>query len=299
VLPHLLSLLDLDSLAFEALIDDSARWKEGAGQPLPGRARRVATVFDGPAFRTRLAFDTAIFNLGAHRVDLPLQLGEREPIADTAAILSDSVDAVVIRTSNHDAVAELVAAVQVPVINAMTRAGHPCEVISEAFTVRERLGSLDGLHVTFVGEDTNLCRSWCELTTMYDLTVTQVCPPGWGLDAAFLDQLRDHGQRGQVRITHDLDSGVSDANVIYTDGWPASARQAGSEREAFEAMRVGRETLDLAGPDVLLMHCMPVRRGDEVTAAAFDDDARSITLAAKTNLGPTHTAIVNRALAAR
>jgi ornithine carbamoyltransferase len=114
VLPHLLSLLDVDRLAFEALMTDSARWKGGAGQPLPGRARRVATIFDGPAFRTRLAFDTAIFNLGAHRVDLPLQLGEREPITDTAAILSDGVDAVVIRTSNHDAVAELAATARVP-----------------------------------------------------------------------------------------------------------------------------------------------------------------------------------------
>jgi ornithine carbamoyltransferase len=83
--PHLLSLLGVDRLAFEALMADSARWKAGVGQPLPGRARRVATVFDGPAFRTRLAFDTAISNLGAHRVDLPLQLGEREPVSDTAA----------------------------------------------------------------------------------------------------------------------------------------------------------------------------------------------------------------------
>jgi ornithine carbamoyltransferase len=181
----------------------------------------------------------------------------------------------------------------------MTRAGHPCEVISEAFTVRERLGSLDGLRVTFVGEDTNLCRSWCELTTMYDLTVTQVCPPGWELDTNFLDQLRDHGQRGQVSIKHDLEAGLRDARVIYTDGWPASTRHAGAEREAFEAIRIGRETLDLASPDVLLMHCMPVRRGDEVTASAFDEDARSVTLTAKANLGPTHTAIVSRALADR
>jgi ornithine carbamoyltransferase len=182
----------------------------------------------------------------------------------------------VIRTSNHDAVVELAAAAQVPVINAMTGTGHPCEVISEAFTVRERLGSLDGLHVTFVGEDNNVCRSWCELTTLYDLTVTQVCPPGWELDTTFLDRLRDHRQRGRVSTTHHLDTGVSNANVIYTDGWPASTRHLGSERTAFEPIRIERETLDLAGPDVLLMHCMPVRRGDEVSAAVFDNDARSI-----------------------
>lgn len=124
---HLLSLLDLDRLAFEALMADSARRKAGVGQPLTGRTRRVATVFDGPAFRTRLASDTAISDLGAHRVDLPLQLGEREAIADTAAILSAGVDAVVIRTSNHDAVVELAAAAQVRIINAMTRQVTPAK----------------------------------------------------------------------------------------------------------------------------------------------------------------------------
>jgi ornithine carbamoyltransferase len=293
---HLLSLLDLDKEAFESLLVDSARWKAGRTPPMSRRVQRVATIFDGPAFRTRLAFDTAISNLGAHRVDLPVRLGEREPIADTAAILNAGVDAVAIRTSDHDAVTKLAAASQVPVINAMTGAGHPCEVISEAFTVYERRHSLDGLRLAFVGEDTNLCRSWCELTTMFDLTVTQICPPGWDLAPEFLDTLRQHGQLGRVETAHDVAGGIGGADVIYTDGWPLSTRQPGPDREAFKAFRIERDTLDLAGSDVLLMHCMPVRRGEEVSSAAFDDDRRSITLAAKTNLGPTHTAILSRAL---
>jgi ornithine carbamoyltransferase len=294
--PHLLSLLDLDRSTFEALLADSRRWKTGAGQPLTGHVRRVATIFDGPAFRTRLAFDTAISALGAHRVDLPLQLGEREPIADTAAILSTGVDAVVIRTSDHSAVRALAEHSQVPIINAMTDKGHPCEIISEAFTVHERLGSLDGLRVTFVGEDTNLCRSWCELTATFDITVTQVCPPGWQLPRVFLDGLHEHGQVGKVILTHDLPTGMTGTNVVYTDGWPRSTREPGPGRAAFETIRIDRDALDLAGPDVLLMHCMPVRRGDEVTTAVFDDDPRSITLAAKGNLRPTHTAIMSHVL---
>lgn len=294
--PHLLSLLDLDRPAVQAVLADSARWKAGGAEPLTGNLRRVATIFDGPAFRTRLAFDTAISALGAHRVDLPLQLGEREPIRDTAAILSTGVDAVVIRTRDHAAVRTLAEHSEVPVINAMTDAGHPCEIISEAFTVHERFGSLDGLRVTFVGEDTNLCRSWCELTAMFDLTVTQVCPLGWGVPAAFLDELDEHGQVGKVEITQELSAGMSGANVVYTDGWPRSTRGPGPDRQAFEAIRIDRDALDIAGPDALLMHCMPVRRGDEVTADVFDNDPRSITLAAKGNLGPTHTAIMSHVL---
>jgi ornithine carbamoyltransferase len=214
---------------------------------------------------------------------------------DTAVILNGAVDAVVIRTSDHSAVTELAQHSEIPVINAMTDAGHPCEVISEAFTLVERRGELDGLRVTFVGEDTNLCRSWCELTTIYDLRVTQVCPPGWELPATFLDSLHQQGQMQRVAITHDLDVGTAGADVIYTDDWPRSTRGPGPERDAFMTIQIDQTTLDRAGAATLLMHCMPVRRGDEVTAAAFDDH-RSITLRAKANLGPTHTAIVSYVL---
>jgi ornithine carbamoyltransferase len=293
---HLLSLLDLDRPGFDSLMADSLRWKAGTGQPPGGPLKRVATIFDGPAFRTRLAFDAALSNLGVHQVPLEVRLGEREPVCDTAAILSGAVDAVAIRTSDHAAVTELARHSQIPVVNAMTAAGHPCEVISEAFTILERRGGLDGLRVTFVGEDTNLCRSWCELTTLFDLTVTQVCPPGWELPATFLDSLQQHGQVGRVAVTNDLAAGSEGADVIYTDGWPRSTRQPGVERDAFLAIQIDQGALDRAGAAALLMHCMPVRRGDEVTAQAFADP-RSITVAAKANLGPTHTAIVSHVLA--
>jgi ornithine carbamoyltransferase len=99
----------------------------------------------------------------------------------------------------------------------------------------------------------------------------------------------------RVAITHDLDAGTAGADVIYTDGWPRSTRESGPERDAFMTIQIDQTTLDRAGAATLLMHCMPVRRGDEVTAAAFDD-RRSITLRAKANLGPTHTAIVSHVL---
>jgi len=292
---HLLSLLDLDRSAFDSLMAESARWKAGKGEPARGNLRRVATIFDGPAFRTRLAFDAALSNLGIHQVPLQVHLGEREPVSDTAAILNGAVDAVVIRTSDHAAVTELAQHSEIPVINAMTAAGHPCEVISEVFTILERRGELDGLRVTFVGEDTNLCRSWCELTTIFELSVTQVCPPGWELPDTFLDSLRQHGQVGSVAVTDDLDVGAAGADVIYTDGWPRTTREPDPDRDAFMAIQINKSTLDRAGAATFLMHCMPVRRGDEVTAAAFGDH-RSITLAAKVNLGPTHTAIVSLVL---
>ncbi|GAA1639560.1 ornithine carbamoyltransferase [Georgenia ruanii] len=299
-MPHartLLSLLDLPRTEIERLWLASAGWKEQRSRRRERFAdRRVATIFDGPALRTRLAYDTAIDAVGAHRVDLPLVLGEREPIADTAAILSDAVDAVVVRAPEHTDVLALAEACQVPVINAMTDRGHPVEVFSEAFSVLERRGPIDDVVLTFVGEDSNVLRSWCELTVGFELQVRQVCPPGHSLAEDFLDALDERRPRGSVTVTHDLTEGLAGTDVVYTDAWPRAARKPGRRRTTFEPYRITTDVLDAAGADVLFMHAMPVHRGDEVTAEAFAD-RRCITLAAKRNLAPTHAAIVERALA--
>ncbi|WP_127127586.1 ornithine carbamoyltransferase [Georgenia sp. SYP-B2076] len=300
-MPHartLLSLLDLQRSDIERLWLAAAGWSDQRSRRRSRFTdRRVATIFDGPALRTRLAYDTAIDAVGAHRVDLPLVLGEREPISDTASILSDAVDAVVVRARDHEAVVALAEACDVPVINAMTDAGHPVEVFSEAYSVLERRGPIDDVTLTFVGEASNMLRSWCELTVGFELQVRQVCPPGHGLDEEFLADLAKRGQRGSVVVSHDLTAAVEGADVLYTDAWPKSAQRPGRRRTTFEPYRITTTVLDAGGPDLLLMHAMPVRRGDEITADAFSDP-RSITLAAKRNLAPTHAAVVERALSA-
>ncbi|MFH5823328.1 ornithine carbamoyltransferase [Georgenia sp. AZ-5] len=298
-MPHdrsLLTLLDLSRPEIERLWLAAAGWKDQRSRRRARFAdRRVATVFDGPALRSRLAYDTAIDAVGAHRVDLPVPLDDREPVEDVAAILSGAVDAVVVRAANHEGLAAFAEACDVPVINAMSDAGHPVEVFSEAFSVLERRGPIDDVVLTFVGEATNVLRSWCELTVGFELEVRQVCPPGHGLDEDFLDSLSARRQRGSVTVTHDLAAALDGADVIYTDAWPKAARKPGRRRTTFEPYQITQEVLDAAGEGVLLMHAMPVRRGDEVTAEAFADP-RSVTLAAKRNLAPTHAAIVERAL---
>lgn len=291
-MPDLLTLTDLARADLEHVFARARHWKSGAAAPV-GIGPRVATIFNGPAFRTRLAFDTAIDRLGGHRVDLPLTLAEREPIADTAAILTDALDAVVIRHRNHHQVLELAQEANVPVINAMTDHGHPCEVISEAFTVLERRGTLDGLRLTFVGETTNLFHSWCELGTRFDLSITQVAPEDYLATADYLHKLREAGV--SVDTTTDLVAGVRAADVVYTDGWPAAAHVPGPVRDAFLSTQITASVFEHMAPDGVLMHCMPVRRGDEVDTTVFSHP-RSITLAAKTNLAPTHTAILEHAL---
>lgn len=291
-MPHFLDLLTVTRAELDAIFARSAEWTAGTARPRGARAR-IATVFDGPAFRTRLAFDTAIDEIGGHRVDLPLTLGEREPIADTAAILSSGVDALVIRHGDDAAVRELALACTIPVVSAMTDAGHPCEVVSEAFTQLQRRGSLDGLDLTFVGADTNLFRSWCELSTRYGISVTQLAPEGYAAPDAYLAGIRARG--GTVTASAQLGPACSGADVLYCDGWPTEALPPGSIRDAFEALQVTTGVLDLLAPGGVLMHCMPVARGNEVSAEAFADP-RSIALAAKASLAPTHAAILEHAL---
>jgi ornithine carbamoyltransferase len=294
-MPDLVDLLGLPRTDLEQIFARSAHWV-GAGRsapPIRRAGRRVATIFAGPAFRTRLAFDTAIDSLGGHRVDLPLTLGEREPIGDTARILTDAVDAVVIRHGSHADVLELAQLAGVPVVNAMTDAGHPCEVISEAVTVLQRRGTLDGLRLTFVGEVTNVFLSWCELATHFDIEVTQVAPRGFEAAPGYLAELRERGAR--VVSTTDVRAGAAGADVLYTDGWPAAARTAGPVRTAFAATRITPATLELLAPAGVLMHCLPVARGNEVDAAAFAHP-RSISFEAKANLAPSHTAIMEYVL---
>lgn len=291
-MPHFLDLLSVTRPELDALFARSALWKAETAHAIGPRVR-VATIFAGPAFRTRLAFDTAIDVIGGHRVDLPLTLGEREPIADTAAILSGGVDAVVIRHGDDAELRELALHSRVPVINAMTSAGHPCEVVSEAFTLLQRRGSLDGLRLTFVGEDGNVFRSWCELSTLYSISVTQLCPEGYAAPEEYLEGIRARG--GHVTTSNDRAAACTDAEAVYCDGWPSEALAAGGIRDSFAAMQVTTEVLDLMAPGGVLMHCMPVARGNEVSAEAFADP-RSISLAAKTNLAPTHAAILEHAL---
>lgn len=295
----LISLLDLTREDLERIWLAAAGWR-AAGVRRRGRRRdaRVATIMPPRGYRTKLAFDAAIDAIGAHRVDVPVELGAAEPVEDTAAILSGAVDAVVVRTPDHDVVTRLAEACEVPVVNAMTDRGHPCEVISEAFTLLERGRLLDGLRVVAVGAGTNVVRSWCELAAHVELDLIQVCPPGHEADAGLLEQVRAHGMRGSVTVSHDLAEAAAGADVLYLDSWPAAARVEGRRRTAFLRQQVTPEVLDLAGRDVVLMHVLPAHRGEEISAEAFADP-RNISFASKRNLAATSAAIIEHVLGSR
>lgn len=270
----LISLADLSSediLGLLELADDLKRMhKEGRPyRPLAGQI--LAMIFEKPSLRTRVTFEVGILQLGGHAVVLETRLGERESVSDVARNLERWVDGIVARTFCHEVAVELACQASVPVINALTDKLHPCQILADAQTVREHKGDLSGLKLAFVGDGNNVCASWFNLAAHVPLHITLVCPPGYEVDPEVRLFAERHA-KGEVRVTHDLQEGLQNADVVYTDVWTSMGQEAEEEKRkaAFTPYQVTEEVMSLAKKDAVFMHCLPARRGLEVSDAVID-----------------------------
>lgn len=249
---------------------------------------RLAFWWDGAGFRNRVAFELGARLLGAVGIEVPGSVGHGEEIADVAAYLENWFDAVVVRTPELASLSTLAEATSSTVINARTTHNHPCEILGDlAFlhtSTVHRLG--DPLHLVFVGPATNLLRSWVEAAVVLPITVTQVCPPGY--------ELRDPAASvGTVTTPGDLETAVGEADVVYTDCWPADLD--GTGRLQFDALRVTARLLDRCNSDAVFLPCPPVTRGHEVSADAMSH-ARCRVVEAKRWLLHAQNALLVQAL---
>ncbi|HXG40880.1 MAG TPA: ornithine carbamoyltransferase [Candidatus Limnocylindrales bacterium] len=285
----LVGIADLAPAELERLLDRAAELKaelrarrEHRDRPL--RNRTVALIFEKPSLRTRVTFETGILQLGGHPVDLAsgeIGLGVRESVRDIARNLSRWVDAIVVRTFAHAVVEELAAEADVPVINALTDLEHPCQALADLLTLRERFGRTAGLVVAYVGDPNNVYHSLLLAGVMSGLEVRLARPPGYEPDPGILaraERLAAAGH-GRVILGHDPRAVVRGADVVYTDTWISMGREAeaAERRRAFAGYRVDAALLDTAGPETLVMHCLPAHRGEEITADVLDGP-RSIVL---------------------
>lgn len=273
------SLADLTTEEIEELLtlagDLKAKQKAGdAYEPLRGKT--LGMLFEKPSLRTRVTFEIGMHQLGGYAVFMETRLGERESIPDMARNLERWVDGIVARTHSHDAVLELAAYASIPVINALTDQLHPCQVLADAMTIREKKGRLKGLRVAFVGDGNNVFASWANLVTRLPIQLTLVCPQGYELDGQAHARASEEAA-DRYRVTHDVEDGVRGADVIYTDVWASMGQEAetAKRRLAFQPYQVNKALMDLAGPEALFMHCLPAHRGEEVTDDVIESD-RSI-----------------------
>lgn len=265
-----LRVADLSGDELRQLLDHARAMKNQRGygavhRPLEGRS--AALIFEKSSTRTRVSFEVGLFELGAHAVVLSsrdMQLGRGESIEDTARTLSRYVHAIVLRTTGHDRVQAMAAAASVPVINALTDDHHPCQILADLMTVRERKGALEDLRYAWIGDANNVARSWVEAAERLGLTLTIASPEGYGFSASELPP--------GVRQVIDPREAALGADVVITDVWASMGQEgaAAERRLAFAGYQVNRALLADANPGVMALHCLPAHRGEEIEAAVLD-----------------------------
>ncbi len=248
-----------------------AELKSGLEHPYL-RGRTLAMIFQKPSLRTRITFETGMAQLGGHAIYLAPQdigIGERESAKDVARNLSRWVDLIMIRTFAHATCVELAREAAVPVINGLTDLLHPCQLLADLLTLRERLGALRKLKIAFVGDGFNLANSWIEAATMAHFELRVACPAGYDPELSFQSRLRN--LQGGL-LTHDPVAAVRDADVVYTDTWTSMGqeREAAKRRRDFKDFQVNRALMGHARPEAVVMHCLPAHRGEEITDEVID-----------------------------
>jgi ornithine carbamoyltransferase len=240
-------------------------------KPLSGKA--VAVVFEKPSTRTRLSFEVGIAELGGHPVindAQSTQLGRGETIEDTARVLSRYVSAIVIRTFGDDRIHALAAASDVPVVNALTDGFHPCQVLADLQTVRERKGGTEGLVLCYLGDGANnMANSYLVGGAMAGMEVRIGAPAGYQPDPSVVARAERFGTR--VVVTDDPKAAAEGADVLCTDVWVSMGMSGAEQRLAdLSAYALDDAALSLAGPDAVVLHCLPAHRGEEIAASVID-----------------------------
>ena len=280
-----LSVLDLEPADLERCLDLAAQLKRDRGRvtdaPPAGAlgGRHVAMLFEKASLRTRSTFEVAVRELGGHVValDADVALGSREPIADVARNLERWVHAVVIRTFSQRLLETFAAAApRLHVINALTDEQHPCQALADCLTLRERLESLPGRTIAYVGDGNNVAVSLAHAATMMGVHVHLASPENYQLPHSAVQQASGVARFGaRLRLFTDAADAVVGADAVYTDTWTSMGRESEAEmrRAVFAPYQVNDALMSLARPGALFMHCLPAHRGEEVTDEVFESAA--------------------------
>jgi ornithine carbamoyltransferase len=283
---HFLDLSDAGSAAIAAMLNDAVtRKKDRAalpkGTPDPDRpleGRTLAMIFEKNSTRTRVSFDMAMRQLGGNTIVMDagsMQLGRGETVADTARVLSRMVDAIMIRTDDHAKIIEMARHATVPVINGLTDASHPCQIMADMQTVIERRGKLAGGKWAWQGDGNNVLHSIVEAGSLMGFEVVAACPEGYDPDADVIGAAVNRG--GKVRITRDAGEAAAGADIVVTDTWISMGQtHAEAKLAAMMPYQVNEALMAKAKPDATFLHCLPAHRGEEVVDAVIDGPQSAI-----------------------
>ena len=266
--------------------------------------RSIALIFEKPSTRTRVSFEVGVSQLGAHAVVLSsteLQLGRGETIEDTGRVLSRYVDAIVLRTFEQERLEVLAAAADVPVVNALSDFEHPCQALADLLTLRERLGALEGRTLTYLGDGNNVAHSLLLGGAKAGMQVRVATPPGFEPIPQIVKRASEIALEtgGGVGVTNDPATAVLGADVLYTDVWASMGQEAEADERmlVFTAFQVTQAMVDRAADDVVVLHCLPAHRGQEIAAEVIDGPRAAVWDQAENRLH-TQKALLLRLLGA-
>ena len=242
------------------------------------QGRTLAMIFEKSSTRTRVSFETGMYQLGGNALFLSsndIQLGRGEPIEDTARVLSRYCDGIMIRTFEQEKVEKLAEYSSVPVINGLSDFAHPCQVLADLMTVREYRAVLEGTKVAWIGDGNNMANSLIVGALKCGMSITAACPEGYEPDKVVLDFAAAYPDA--FKLIRDPKEAAAGADVLFTDVWLSMGQEGESEKiEKFKGFQINEELMAIAAPKAMVQHCLPAHRGEEITVGVFEAHANEI-----------------------
>lgn len=281
-----ISLMDFSTQELSYLLDLAseikAKTKSGVLEPVL-KDKNLVLIFSKPSLRTRVSFETGMRQLGGNSLTLKqdeINLGVRETIADTARVLSRYADCVMIRTFAHSDVEEFAKYASVPTINGLTDDSHPCQIMADLLTIKEHFKKLKGLKLVYSGDGNNVANSLLVGCALMGLDVTIACPKGYEPMEKYVEFAKNAALKtgSKVSIEYDPKKAVEGANIIYTDVWASMGQEseASIRKEIFKSYQVNDELCSYASDDVIVLHCLPAHREEEITHSVLEKNAEVI-----------------------
>lgn len=275
-----IAISDFTTLEIQSMLDLAKHLKKEyleRGNPPLLKGKVLAMIFQKPSLRTRVSFEMAMRHLGGDALYLsPVEigLGKRESIADVARVLSGYVDAIMARVFEHDHVLELAKWSSIPVINGLSDYNHPCQGMADALTIQEKFGKLKGLNISYVGDGNNVAVSLMHVSALLGANFSIASPEGYEIkpQAAEVGRRLSQQSGSKINLLRDPHQAVRGAHVVYTDTWTSMGQEeeSGSREQVFPPYQVNAALIDEADPGVIVMHCLPAHRGQEITDEVAD-----------------------------
>ncbi|OGP68430.1 MAG: ornithine carbamoyltransferase [Deltaproteobacteria bacterium RBG_16_44_11] len=273
----LINIYDLEAADFEQIWKKSKKLKKDLKEGKPHaslKGKTLGMIFDKSSTRTRISFEVGMYQLGGIALFLnsrDTQIGRGEIITDTARMLSRYLNGIMIRTFSQANVEAFARHATIPVINGLTDLLHPCQILSDLFTIKEKKGSYEGIKVAYIGDGNNVANSWIEAAARLPLKLALACPEGYDPDAQIMAKGIKDSKEG-ITLYRDPLEAAKNADILYTDVWASMGQESENEerKKIFKDYQINAKLLKKAKNDAIVMHCLPAHRGEEITGDVID-----------------------------